>query len=163
MFDFATAGRIVFGRGVLKEAAGIAKNFGHRAFVVTGKNSQRAAPLLELLRKAGVSATPFAIEGEPTTGGVIQGTQEVKKCAAEMVISFGGGSVIDAGKAIAALATNSGDLFDYLEVIGKAKCLEQAPLPFIAIPTTAGTGAEVTRNAVLASKAHRVKVSLRSL
>src|SRR5687767_15033742 len=102
MFEFATAGRIVFGRGVLKEAAGVAKNFGQRAFVVTGKNSQRAAPLLDLLRKAGISATPFAIEGEPSTDCVTQGTQQARKCAAEMVISFGGGSVIDAGKAVAA-------------------------------------------------------------
>jgi alcohol dehydrogenase class IV len=78
------------------------------------------------------------------------------------VIGFGGGSALDAAKAIAALTTNPGDLLDYLEVIGKGQPLQQAPLPFIAIPTTAGTGSEVTRNAVLGSPEHRVKVSLRS-
>jgi alcohol dehydrogenase class IV len=78
------------------------------------------------------------------------------------VISFGGGSALDAGKAIAAILTNPGDLTDYLEVIGKAQPLVVPPAPFIAIPTTAGTGTEVTRNAVLASKEHRVKVSIRS-
>ena len=77
-------------------------------------------------------------------------------------MAIGGGSAIDAGKAIAAVATNPGDLFDHLEVIGRARPLIQPPLPFIAIPTTAGTGAEVTRNAVIASPEHQVKVSLRS-
>jgi alcohol dehydrogenase class IV len=75
---------------------------------------------------------------------------------------MGGGSAIDAGKAIAALLTNPGDLLDYLEVIGQGRNLTVAPAPFIAAPTTAGTGAEVTRNAVLASPEHRVKASLRS-
>ena len=78
------------------------------------------------------------------------------------MIGFGGGSVIDTGKAIAALLTNPGDVLDYLEVIGRGQPLTQPPLPYIAIPTTAGTGAEVTRNAVLSSPEHRVKVSLRS-
>src|SRR5207248_3422159 len=78
------------------------------------------------------------------------------------VIGFGGGSALDAGKAIAAMATNPGELLDYLEVIGHGRALPQPSAPFIAIPTTAGTGAEVTRNAVLASPEHRVKVSLRS-
>jgi alcohol dehydrogenase class IV len=79
-----------------------------------------------------------------------------------MIVALGGGSVLDAGKAISALTTNRGDVFDYLEVIGKGQPLVNAPLPFIAIPTTAGTGTEVTRNAVLGSPAHGVKVSLRS-
>ena len=80
----------------------------------------------------------------------------------DLIIGLGGGSAIDTGKAIAALLTNAGDPLDYLEVIGRGQALTDAPAPFIAIPTTAGTGAEVTRNAVLASPEHRVKVSLRS-
>jgi alcohol dehydrogenase class IV len=77
-------------------------------------------------------------------------------------MGFGGGSAIDAAKAVAALTTNEGEVLDYLEVIGRGKPLSNPPLPVIAVPTTAGTGAEVTRNAVLASPEHRVKVSLRS-
>jgi alcohol dehydrogenase class IV len=78
------------------------------------------------------------------------------------VLGFGGGSALDAGKAIAALLTNGGELLDYLEVIGHGKPLTKPSAPFMAIPTTAGTGTEVTRNAVLAAPAQRVKVSLRS-
>jgi alcohol dehydrogenase class IV len=80
----------------------------------------------------------------------------------DIVIGVGGGSVLDTGKAIAALVTNPGDLLDYLEVIGKGKPLIHAPLPYVAIPTTAGTGSEVTRNAVIESPQQNVKVSLRS-
>jgi alcohol dehydrogenase class IV len=79
-----------------------------------------------------------------------------------VVIGFGGGSAIDAAKAIATLVANGGDPLDYLEGIGAGKPLTQPALPIIAIPTTAGTGAEVTRNAVVASPEHRVKASLRS-
>jgi alcohol dehydrogenase class IV len=75
---------------------------------------------------------------------------------------MGGGSAIDCGKAIAALLTNDGDLLDYLEVIGLGKALVHPSAPFIAIPTTAGTGSEVTRNAVIGSPEHKVKASLRS-
>ena len=79
------------------------------------------------------------------------------------MISLGGGSAIDAGKAVAAMLANEGELLDYLEVVGRGKALSRPSVPFIAIPTTAGTGSEVTRNAVLASPRHRVKVSLRGL
>jgi alcohol dehydrogenase class IV len=83
-----------------------------------------------------------------------------EKCDA--VVAFGGGSAIDAGKAIAALAGNDGDLLDYMEIVGKAQPLQRPGLPCIAIPTTAGTGAEVTKNSVLASPQAKVKASLRS-
>ncbi len=80
----------------------------------------------------------------------------------DVVVGLGGGSALDAAKAIAALTTNTGDPLDYLEVVGSGKALANAPLPLIAIPTTAGTGSEVTRNAVLTVPDRRVKVSLRS-
>jgi alcohol dehydrogenase class IV len=161
-FEFATATRILFGPGTLREVAPAASDMGKRALVVTGRNRSRAQGLLDSLTSAGLQHITFAVAGEPTTNLVQSGAELARRESAEIVIAIGGGSVIDAGKAIAALATNSGALLDYLEVIGRGRVLENAPLPFIAIPTTAGTGAEVTRNAVLASPEHRVKVSLRS-
>ena len=161
-FEFATATRIVFGEGALAEAGTLAAGLGRRALVVTGRSAQRAAPLLARLDAAGVTYETFAVAHEPTVALALEGTQRARDLGCDLVIAFGGGSVIDAGKAVAALLTNPGDPFDYLEVIGRGKPLPNAPAPFIAIPTTAGTGSEVTRNAVLASPAHRVKVSVRS-
>jgi len=161
-FEFATATRILFGPGALREVAPLARMTGGRALVITGRNAARAAPLLSSLSTADVSHATFAVDGEPTLALVEEGMRQLRAQRPDMVVSLGGGSVIDAGKAIAVLATNRGELLDYLEVIGKARPLEHPPLPFIAIPTTAGTGAEVTRNAVLASPEHRVKASLRS-
>src|SRR5258706_115299 len=140
-FEFATATRILFGPGTLREVSPFAGAMGSRAFVVTGRTASRAAPLLSVLSAARVSHTTFAVSGEPTIGLVEHAVRQLRAELADLVISIGGGSAVDAGKAIAALATNPGEALDYLEVIGKAKALEQPPLPFIAIPTTAGTGA----------------------
>lgn len=161
-FEFATATRIIFGSGTLPEAAPLAASFGTRAFVVTGHDTKRAAALLEYLSAEGMKATVLRVTGEPTTSVAFEGAKKAKEARSDVVISFGGGSVIDAGKAIAALMTNGGEPLDYLEVIGQGKPITKQSAPFIAIPTTAGTGAEVTRNAVLASMEHKVKVSLRS-
>lgn len=166
-FEFATASRIVFGVGVLKEAGALAAGLGQRAFVVTERSAERAAPLLDGLKAAGVEAVTFSVAGEPTTDLVREGTVQARAAGCDLVIGIGGGSVIDAGKAIAALLTNGGDPLDYLEVIGRGQPITQPSAPYIAIPTTAGTGAEVTANAVLASPRessceHRQKVSLRS-
>ncbi len=161
-FEFATTSRIIFGRGTLKEVPALASQMGGRPLVVTGKNTERAAPLLDLLKATGIQPFTFGVPGEPTIEMTLEGVQIARKKACDVVIGLGGGSVIDAAKAIAALLTNSGDIMDYLEVIGQGQSLTQASAPCIAIPTTAGTGAEVTRNSVLASTEHRVKVSLRS-
>jgi alcohol dehydrogenase class IV len=161
-FEFATATRIVFGRGTLKEAGPIAKEMGCCALLVTGANPCRAELLPSFLAGSGVDAVGFSIIGEPRTSDVVQGVARARRAGCDLVISFGGGSAIDAGKAIAAMLTNEGELFDYLEVIGQGRAIAKAPAPFLAIPTTAGTGTEVTRNAVLASPEHQVKVSLRS-
>jgi alcohol dehydrogenase class IV len=161
-FEFATATRIVFGAGTLGEAGAIAKTFGRRALVVTGRDRKRVEKLLTILRGAGLDAVPFSVPGEPELGNVDQGVAVAKEQSCDLVMSFGGGSAIDAGKAIAAMLANEGQLLDYLEVIGRGRALANPSVPYIAIPTTAGTGSEVTRNAVLASPEHRVKVSLRS-
>ncbi len=162
-FDFAAPQRILFGPGTLKQAGHLARGLGRRALVVTGRDPARAAPLLRLLEAQGISAAVFPIGGEPTTELVRQGTAQAIATGAELVIGFGGGSPLDSAKAIAALATNGGDPLDYMEVVGKGLPLAKASLPMLAIPTTAGTGSEVTRNAVLASPEHGVKASLRSL
>jgi alcohol dehydrogenase class IV len=161
-FEFATATRIVFGPGKLREAGAIAKEFGRCAFVVTGRNPQRAEPFCRTLSDQGIEPVRFPVEGEPTLGVVRQGTEQARRGRCDLVIAIGGGSVLDAGKAIAALLANDGDPLDYVEVIGKGKPIARPAAPFVAIPTTAGTGAEVTRNAVLGSPEHRVKVSMRS-
>jgi alcohol dehydrogenase class IV len=161
-FEFATATRIIFGAGTLREIGTLAAGMGSRVLVVTGKDTGRAAPLFDLLAAHGLPATQLTIAAEPTTDDARQGTRLAQEAQCDMVIGFGGGSVIDGAKAIAALLTNVGDPLDYLEVIGKGQSLRQPAASYIAVPTTAGTGAEVTRNAVLASPEHRVKVSLRS-
>ncbi len=161
-FEFATATRIIFGRGTLTEVGPLAAGVGRRALVVVGKSPERAARLLAVLDEAGVSHVTFAVSQEPTIDLVLHGTQQARDHACDLVIGFGGGSVLDTGKAIAALLTNPGEPLDYLEVIGRGQPLQNRAAPYIAIPTTAGTGSEVTRNAVLASPEHRVKVSLRS-
>lgn len=166
-FEFATATRILFGPGTLDEVGRLVGEMlggqeTPRALLVCGRSVTRAARLAELLRAAAVDSRTFSTPGEPTVDTVQWGTEQVRHDGCTLVISFGGGSAIDAGKAIAVLATNPGDPLDYLEVVGRNKPLTHAPLPFIAIPTTAGTGSEVTRNAVLTSTEHRVKVSLRS-
>ena len=158
-FEFATATRIIFGAGKMREVGGLAAEMGSRALVVTGSAAERAAALLDTLR---LPYTLFQVTGEPSIEVAQAGVDLARVEGCDLVIAFGGGSVIDTAKAVAALATNPGDPLDYLEVIGKGQPLTVAPLPVIAIPTTAGTGAEVTRNAVLASQEQQVKVSLRS-
>jgi alcohol dehydrogenase class IV len=161
-FEFATAGQIIFGTGALREAGPSARECGRRALVVTGRNATRAEPLLAILRGQGVDAVTFSVPGEPAIQTVQAGAELARRERCDQVISFGGGSALDAGKAVAAMLTNGGDLLDYVEIIGRGNALAKPSAPFIAIPTTAGTGTEVTRNSVLASAEHRVKVSLRS-
>jgi alcohol dehydrogenase class IV len=161
-FEFATATRIVFGPGTAGSIGREAAALGRRAFVLTGANPQRAWPLLRDLENQHVMHTEFRIVQEPTTDRVAEAAREAESRGCDLVIGIGGGSVIDAGKAVAALLANGGGLLQYLEVIGEGRPLLRPSVPCIAVPTTAGTGAEVTRNAVLDSPAHKVKVSMRS-
>ena len=160
-FEFAAPSRIIFGEGRVHDAASLAAALGSRALVVQG-GSGRAESLVERLRERKMETATLAIAAEPTVSLVEQGAAHARSAGCDVVIALGGGSVIDAGKAIAALITNDAPVRDYLEVVGKARPLDRRPVPFLAIPTTAGTGAEVTRNAVLLAEAEGVKVSLRS-
>jgi len=160
-FEFSTAGRILFGSGTLAQAAPAAAGFGRRALVVIDRESERAQTLLKSLHQEGVGTELYTFSGEPTVVAACEAAQRARAAKCDLVIGFGGGSAMDLAKAAAALMTNPGDPFDYLEVIGKGLPLRERPAPCIAIPTTAGTGAEVTKNAVLASPEHRVKVSMR--
>jgi len=161
-FEFATATQIIFGAGTARTIGNYAPTLGQRAMVVCGRSLVRADIVREQLEKQGIESTHFSVRGEPTTEMALAGVQKARQAACDCVIGIGGGSVIDAGKVIAALLTNRGNLLDYLEVIGNGLPLEKMPAPYMAIPTTAGTGAEVTRNSVLESPKHRVKVSMRS-
>jgi alcohol dehydrogenase class IV len=160
-FEFATATRIIFGPGTVSEAPRIAREFGRRALLVTGRDSSRAEPIAGCLADQGVEVVTFSVFYEPEVSTIEQAVTLAKSRKCDVVLSIGGGSAIDAGKAVAAMLTNPGTLLDYLEVIGAGKSLANPSVPFIAIPTTSGTGSEVTRNAVLASAEYRVKVSLR--
>jgi len=156
-FEFATAARIVFGEGMASTLPELARAFGAHPLVVTGASQERAAALA-----AALSAQTFAVRGEPTVELVREGARRALDAGCDVVLALGGGSAIDAGKAIAALATNGAEPLDFLEVVGKGRALAAPPLPFLAVPTTAGTGSEVTRNAVLGSPEHGLKASLRS-
>lgn len=160
-FEFATAGRILFGPGTLREIGPAARATGRHAFVATGRDTTRAAPLLELLAAEKIAVTTRPIAGEPTTDRLRADADLARAAGCDFTIGFGGGSALDAAKAVAALLTNPGDPLDYLEVVGRGLTLPQPAAPCLAIPTTSGTGSEVTRNAGLISTAHRFKASLR--
>nr|WP_321358559.1 iron-containing alcohol dehydrogenase [uncultured Draconibacterium sp.] len=159
-FSFATAGQIIFGNHSLEKVPDLVAGFGKKVVLVTGKNSSRAEELMAKFSPE-TDTVLFNVSGEPTTDLIERGVQLAREHASDVVVGIGGGSVIDSAKAIAALATNKGELLDYLEVIGRGKPLTEKPLPCIAIPTTAGTGAEVTKNSVIKSPENNVKVSLR--
>lgn len=159
-FEFVTAKRIIFGVGQLNELGKQVEGSAERLLLVRGRSSDAIPRVREILSAQEIPFTEFQVHGEPTVDVVRQGVKVARDC--DTVIGLGGGSVLDAGKAIAALVTNPGDVLDYLEVVGKGQPLVHASLPYIAIPTTAGTGSEVTRNAVIESAEQKVKVSLRS-
>jgi alcohol dehydrogenase class IV len=161
-FEFATATRIIFGPGTIREVVPEAAKIGKRTFVITGRSPERARPLLEQLNAHHIEYVTFNVPSEPTTTIVNEAVEQARLSKSDLVIGIGGGSVLDTGKAIAAMLTNSGQLLDYLEVVGAGLPITKTPAPYIAIPTTAGTGAEVTRNAVLAVPEKQVKVSMRS-
>jgi alcohol dehydrogenase class IV len=161
-FEFSTAGRIVFGDGCSAAVPAWAAESGSPVLVVSGREPARAEWLVEGVQRLGAGVILICVDGEPDLTFVSKGAELARRRSARVVVGIGGGSALDAGKAIAALATNGDDPLDYLEVVGSGRPLVRDPLPFIAVPTTAGTGSEVTRNAVLTVPGRRVKASLRS-
>lgn len=158
-FDFATAGIIRFGAGTAAELPQLAAEFGKRVLVCTGSRPDRHADLIASIAE---SAAVLPVSGEPTVAAIRAGLATARQFAPDVVIALGGGSVIDLGKAIAILLGNPGDPLDYLEIVGRGQPITRAGIPFIAVPTTAGTGSEVTANSVFAVPERQVKVSLRS-
>lgn len=161
-FEFSTAARIIFGSGRLPEIGPVSKRIGNFPLLVTGQTPSRAAPLMEIMDKEGIGYVCFSTHAEPTVKDIRQGTEFARQKHCDSIIGFGGGSAIDTAKAIAAILGNGGDPLNYLEIIGKGYPIIRPSIPWIAIPTTAGSGAEVTSNAVISSPEHHVKVSLRS-
>jgi alcohol dehydrogenase class IV len=158
-FEFATAGRIVAGAGRAAELPDIVAGLGSRVLVCTGAGPARHGSLLADL---GLPAAVFPVAGEPTAELARTAAAAAREHGADVIAAIGGGSVIDLGKAVAMLLANGGDPLDYLEVVGSGQKITQLAAPCVAVPTTAGTGAEVTANAVLAVPGHRLKASLRS-
>lgn len=167
-FELATPARIVVGDGVARELPTLvrdaigATSARVRAAVVVGSSLQRTAGLRGALAAAGIDAALIQASGEPTVGSARDGAARLRAVRPAVVVAIGGGSVIDTAKAIAALAANPGDVLDYLEVVGRGQPLVHPSIPVVAVPTTAGSGSEVTRNAVLTDTERHVKVSLRS-
>ena len=158
-FEFATAGRIMAGPGRAQELPEVLAGLGSRVLVVTGADPARHGGLLAGL---GLAAAVFPVAAEPTVELAQAAVGAARRHGADVIAAIGGGSVIDTGKAVAMLLGNGGDPLDYLEVVGSGRRITQPSVPCVAVPTTAGTGAEVTANAVLAVPSHRVKASLRS-
>lgn len=156
VWEFATAGRILFGAGVRRQLAEAARAYGRRPLLVTGRGATARGQIPEI-----ADAARVIVDGEPTLDSVRAAAGVFRRERCDLVVGIGGGSVLDTAKAAAALATTSGEPLDYLEVIGRGRPLEALPAPCIAVPTTAGSGSEVTRNAVLGSSEHGVKASLR--
>jgi alcohol dehydrogenase class IV len=159
-FEFATADRVLVGAGRSAELPALLAGSGTRVLACTGASPDRHA---ELLAGMGMPAVVFPVAGEPTVDLARAAVAAAREHGADVVVAVGGGSVIDTGKAVAMLLGNGGDPLDYLEVIGAGQAITRPSVPCVAVPTTAGTGAEVTANAVLASPAHRVKASLRGV
>ena len=159
-FEFFNTPRIVYGRGVVARLPEVVRPLGRRALIVfNGRAQPRVA---ELLTSNGVGCVSLRQRGEPTVEDVTRGVGLARDEGCDVLVGLGGGSAVDAAKAIAGVLANGGSALDYMEVIGAGRPITQPATPWVAVPTTAGTGAEVTRNAVVGEPDRKFKASLRS-
>lgn len=162
-FDFSITTRIIFGPGKIDDVGEIILPHGKKVYILSGlPEGEILQRLIQALRKHGLEWELDYVNGEPTVESISGYLSRLKIFKSEAVIGIGGGSAMDTAKAVAVLYTNQGEIYDYLEVIGRGKQFVKPSLPVIAIPTTSGTGSEVTRNAVINETSKKVKVSLRS-
>ncbi len=168
--EYGCSRRVIFGPQEFDRLGELAAGYGGRALVVTGSSSLRSSGTLAraegMLQSAGLDSLVVSVEGEPTVCMVDDLVSLARPFAPHVILAIGGGSVLDAGKAIGALLTNTlglgGTIRDFLEGVGKDRKVEVASIPVIAVPTTAGTGSEVTKNAVIRSDDYTFKKSMRS-
>ena len=165
-FEFLSTPRIFFGAKQFQNIGSLVKEFGSRLLVVASGSALNSPETRETLTvsilKHKIEFDTYLIKGEPTTEIIDSGVRKAKEFKAEVVMGVGGGSTVDACKAIAGLFTNGGSAKDYMEVIGKGSVITRPSLPIIAVPTTAGTGSEVTKNAVILAEEEKFKASIRS-
>ena len=162
-FSFTTAGTIHFGWGLRKTLSRHVLAFGRHALLLYSKSVGEIDKIIAGLEQNNIILMKEALTGEPTDEKLMLLATTYREAEIDVIIGIGGGSVLDSGKALSALLTNPGELLDYLEVVGKGLLLQKKPCPFIALPTTSGTGTEVTKNAVIKVTDQNVKVSMRNL
>lgn len=162
-FNFSISHNIIFGAGKITELSKVIETYGKKVLIVRTPLEKNISKVINIIEKANKEWISYTVEHEPTTVTIDDVVKSAREFNTELVIAIGGGSVIDTGKAVSALLANPGQLIDYLEVVGKGLPLQKRSVPLIAIPTTAGTGSEVTRNAVIEVPEKKVKVSLRGL
>lgn len=152
-FSIARLPRIEFGAGALKKAPDIIMNYGSRILLVTGArsftNTNHWQPFIDQLKQHAITWQHCTIAGEPSPALIDDLVKTYANGAFDAVVGIGGGSALDTAKAIAGLLKIQRSVMDYLEGIGPELPYEGTAIPFIAVPTTAGTGSEATRNAVL--------------
>jgi alcohol dehydrogenase len=152
-FSISVLPKIEFGSGVLAKVPSLTASFGKRVLLVTGGQSLRASrhweTLLQGLRSQGLEWEEMQVQSEPSPQLVDDAVRQFKDAAIDVVIGIGGGSVLDGAKAIAGLLEPGNSVLDHLEGVGPELPYRGPATPFIAVPTTAGTGAEATRNSVL--------------
>lgn len=160
-YALALPRRIVFGRGWATGLADAVAQRGRRVLLVRGQSVPAVDEVRASLVDAGCGLLTVLSRGEPSLECLQAAVARGRTGEVDVVLAIGGGSTIDLGKAAAAMIPQASDPLDHLEVVGRGKPLDAAPLPFVAAPTTAGTGAEATKNAVIGVSAARRKVSLR--